>query len=95
MTVTKDELSETLSEAIGLNKREANEFVDAFFEEIRSQLEAGTDVKRSGFGNFVLRTKNHRPGRNPKTGRGFLISARPVVVFHPGVKLKFRVRAPE
>ncbi len=90
MTVTKAELAEALFEEIGLNKREAKEFVDSFFEEIRSQLQAGHEVKLSGFGNFELRIKKQRPGRNPKTRQEIPISARRVVVFRPGLKLRFR-----
>jgi len=88
-------LADILFDEIGLNKREAKEFIDSFFEEIRSQLVAGREVKLAGFGSFAPRTKKQRPGRNPKTGQQFLISARRVVVFHPGPKLRFRVRTPE
>ncbi len=95
MAITKAELAEALFEEIGLNKREAKEFVDSFFEEIRSQLEAGHEVKLSGFGKFIPRQKKQRPGRNPKTGEEIPISARRVVVFHPGQKLRFRVRTSE
>jgi integration host factor subunit alpha len=62
-----------------------------FFEEIRKALESGEQVKLSGFGNFDLRDKNERPGRNPKTGEDIPISARRVVTFRPGQKLKARV----
>jgi integration host factor subunit alpha len=86
-------MAEMLFEELGLNKREAKEFVDQFFEELRQALEAGYDVKLSGFGNFVLRDKNQRPGRNPKTGEEIPISARRVVTFRPGQKLKARVEA--
>ena len=65
--------------------------VESFFEEIRIALEAGDQVKLSGFGNFDLRVKNQRPGRNPKTGEDIPISARCVVTFRPGQKLKSRV----
>jgi integration host factor subunit alpha len=67
--------------------------VDLFFEEIRGRLEAGEEVKLSGFGNFELRSKNQRPGRNPKTGEEIPISARRVVTFRPGQKLRLRVEA--
>ena len=77
----------------GINKREAKEFVDLFFEEIRTRLEGGEEVKLSGFGNFELREKNRRPGRNPKTGEEIPISARRVVTFRPGQKLRLRVEA--
>lgn len=89
--MTKAELAESLFADLGLNKREAKEFVDLFFETIRLQLEQGEEVKLSGFGNFELRTKNSRPGRNPKTGEEIPISARRVVTFRPGQKLRLRV----
>jgi integration host factor subunit alpha len=93
MALTKARLAETLFEDLGLNKRESKELVELFFEEIRNTLASGDDVKLSGFGNFVLRTKNERPGRNPKTGEEIPISARRVVTFRPGQKLKARVEA--
>ncbi|MCL4137134.1 UNVERIFIED_CONTAM: hypothetical protein GTU68_055335 [Idotea baltica] len=86
-------MAEMLFDELGLNKREAKEFVEQFFEEVRTALEAGHDVKLSGFGNFVLRNKSERPGRNPKTGEEIPISARRVVTFRPGQKLKTRVEA--
>jgi len=91
VALTKAELAEALFEELGLNKREAKEFVDLFFEEIRRSLESGEEVKLSGFGNFELRSKNQRPGRNPKTGEEIPISARRVVTFRPGQKLRLRV----
>lgn len=93
MALTKAEMAEWLFQELGLNKREAKEFVDAFFESIRTSLEQGEQVKLSGFGNFDLRDKNERPGRNPKTGEEIPISARRVVTFRPGQKLKSRVEA--
>ena len=93
MALTKAEMAERLFEDLGLNKREAKELVEAFFEEIRASLEAGQQVKLSGFGNFDLRDKNQRPGRNPKTGEEIPISARRVVTFRPGQRLKARVEA--
>ena len=84
---------ERLFDDVGLNKREAKEFVDAFFDALREALEGGRQVKLSGFGNFDLRQKNQRPGRNPKTGEEIPISARRVVTFRPGQKLKVRVEA--
>jgi integration host factor subunit alpha len=93
MALTKAEMAESLFEELGLNKREAKELVEQFFEEIRRALEDGKQVKLSGFGNFILRTKNQRPGRNPKTGEEIPISARRVVTFRPGQKLKARVEA--
>jgi integration host factor subunit alpha len=86
-------MAERLFEEFGLNKREAKDLVEMFFEEIRNALEAGQQVKLSGFGNFNLRYKNERPGRNPKTGEEIPITARRVVSFHPGQKLKARVEA--
>ena len=93
MALTKAEMAERLFENVGLNKREAKELVDAFFEVVRGSLERGQQVKLSGFGNFDLRQKNQRPGRNPKTGEEIPISARRVVTFRPGQKLKVRVEA--
>ncbi len=88
MTLTKAELADLLFEKVGLNKREAKDMVEAFFEEIRVRLEQSEEVKLSGFGNFQLRDKQQRPGRNPKTGEEIPISARRVVTFHPSAKLK-------
>ncbi|VAW83511.1 Integration host factor alpha subunit [hydrothermal vent metagenome] len=93
MALTKADMAEKLFEDLGLNKREAKELVEMFFEEIRCALENGKQVKLSGFGNFDLREKNQRPGRNPKTGEEIPISARRVVTFRPGQKLKARVEA--
>jgi integration host factor subunit alpha len=91
--LTKAELAEKLYEELGFNKREAKELVELFFEEIRNALESNEQVKLSGFGNFDLRDKKQRPGRNPKTGEEIPISARRVVTFRPGQKLKVRVEA--
>ena len=93
MALTKADMAERLFEELGLNKREAKELVEMFFEEIRAALETGRQVKLSGFGNFDLRDKNQRPGRNPKTGQEIPITARRVVTFRPGQKLKARVEA--
>jgi integration host factor subunit alpha len=93
MALTKAEMAEALFEELGLNKREAKELVDLFFEEVRAALERGAQIKLSGFGNFDLRSKNQRPGRNPKTGEEIPITARRVVTFRPGQKLKARVEA--
>jgi integration host factor subunit alpha len=93
MSLTKADIAERLFNEVGLNKREAKEFVDAYFEIIREALESGENVKLSGFGNFQLREKNQRPGRNPKTGEEIPISARRVVTFRPGQKLRARVEA--
>ena len=89
--LTKADLAEMLYEELGFNKREAKELVELFFEEIRTALENNEHVKLSGFGNFDLRDKTSRPGRNPKTGEEIPISARRVVTFRPGQKLKARV----
>jgi integration host factor subunit alpha len=91
--LTKAGMADKLFEELGLNKREAKEIVELFFEEIRLSLEDNEQVKLSGFGNFDLRDKNERPGRNPKTGEEIPISARRVVTFRPGQKLKARVEA--
>ncbi|MFZ1181703.1 MAG: integration host factor subunit alpha [Herbaspirillum sp.] len=87
-TLTKAELAELLFEQVGLNKREAKDMIETFFGEIRNALERGEAVKLSGFGNFQLRDKPQRPGRNPKTGEEILITARRVVTFHASQKLK-------
>ncbi|MDE2428509.1 MAG: integration host factor subunit alpha [Burkholderiales bacterium] len=87
-TLTKAELAELLFEQVGLNKREAKDMVETFFYEIRDALERGEAVKLSGFGNFQLRDKPQRPGRNPKTGEEIPITARRVVTFHASQKLK-------
>ena len=87
-TLTKAELAELLFEQVGLNKREAKDMVETFFDEIRDALVRGESVKLSGFGNFQLRDKPQRPGRNPKTGEEIPITARRVVTFHASQKLK-------
>ena len=91
--LTKAQLADRLFEELGLNKREAKEIVELFFDELRSSLENNEQVKLSGFGNFDLREKGERPGRNPKTGEEIPITARRVVTFRPGQKLKARVEA--
>lgn len=93
MALTKADLAEHLFNTLGLNKREAKELVEIFFEEIRRSLENGESVKLSGFGNFNLRDKSERPGRNPKTGEEIPITARRVVTFRAGHKLKSRVES--
>ena len=93
MSLTKADIADRLFHEVGLNKREAKEFVDTYFEVIRNALESGENVKLSGFGNFQLREKNERPGRNPKSGEEIPISARRVVTFRPGQKLRSRVEA--
>ncbi|HEU0289381.1 MAG TPA: integration host factor subunit alpha [Burkholderiales bacterium] len=91
MTLTKAELADLLFEKVGFNKREAKDMVESFFEEVRTALENGQGVKLSGFGNFQLRDKPQRPGRNPKTGEEIPITARRVVTFHASQKLKAMV----
>ncbi len=91
MALTKADISEHLFNVVGLNKREAKDLVEIFYEEIRASLERGEPVKLSGFGNFNLRDKSQRPGRNPKTGEEIPITARRVVTFRAGHKLKSRV----
>ena len=88
MAITKADLVETLHDELGLNKREAKEFVELFFEKLCQRLEDGYSVKLSGFGNFEVRHKESRPGRNPKTGEEMPISARRVVTFKASRKLK-------
>ncbi len=87
-TLTKAELAELLFERLGLNKRESKDMVDGFFDLIHATLATGDDVKMSGFGNFNIRRKAPRPGRNPRTGEAIPIKARNVVTFHASHKLK-------
>jgi integration host factor subunit alpha len=91
MTLTKAEIAEALQRDLGLAKLVAKEIVDQVFEEIRSNLEIGRPVKLSSFGNFDLRDKKDRPGRNPKTGETKIVSARRVVTFKAGQKLKAKI----
>lgn len=91
VALTKADLTEALFDQLGFNKRESKEFVDSFFEEMRTSLEQGEQVKLSGFGNFELRDKSERPGRNPKTGEDIPISARRVVSFKPGQKMRAQI----
>jgi len=88
IALTKADLVETLFSKVGLNKREAKDLIELFFEEIRKALENGQQVKLSGFGNFILRDKKERPGRNPKTGEVIPVDARRVVTFKASQKLK-------
>ena len=90
--LTKAQLAELLFEQIGLNKRESKDMIDAFFDLIATRLIEGTDVKISGFGNFQIRTKAPRPGRNPRTGEAIPIRARRVVTFHASHKLKDQIQ---
>ncbi|MEQ1558907.1 MAG: integration host factor subunit alpha [Methyloglobulus sp.] len=91
MALTKADFAEELYDELGLNKREAKEMIELFFEEIKDSLAKGGQVKLSGFGKFELRDKSSRPGRNPKTGEEIPITARRVVTFRSGQKLKARV----
>ena len=91
MTLTKADLAKQLDEQIGLTNREAKEIVELFFQYIGDALSKGQQVKISGFGNFTLHDKSERPGRNPRTGEEVPVSARRVVTFHCGQKLKARV----
>ena len=93
MALTKADMVESLFNELGLNKREARDVVDSYFQEMRASLAVGEQVKLSGFGNFDLRDKNERPGRNPSTGEETRITARRVVTFRPGQKLRARVEA--
>ncbi len=93
MALTRADMAESLFNELGLNKNEARELVEFFFEEVAASLAVGKQVKLSGFGNFDLRDKKERPGRNPKTGEKIPISARRVVTFRPGQKLKARMEA--
>ena len=91
MTITKADIAQNLTDRLGFNRLESEEFVKLFFEEIVGALEEGKDLRISGFGNFLIRNKKQRMGRNPKTGEPAVISARRVVVFRPGLKLKNRI----
>lgn len=91
-TLTKAELAELLFERLGLNKRESKDMVEAFFDSLHARLVEGGDVKLSGFGNFQIRRKAPRPGRNPRTGELIPIGARQVVTFHASHKLKALVQ---
>jgi len=91
--LTKAHLADLLFEHIGLNKRESKDIIEAFFLLLTQSLVDGTDVKISGFGNFHVRTKASRPGRNPRTGEPVAIEARRVVTFHASPKLKEQVQS--
>ncbi len=93
MALTRVKMAESLFNELGLSRTEARELVGLFFEELGAPLAVGEQVKLSGFGNFDLRDKKERPGRNPKTGEKVTIPARRVVTFRPGQKLKARVEA--
>ena len=98
-SLSKKDLSEAIYLAVGLNKSESQELVECFFKILVESLESGQQVKLSGFGNFTLRDKEPRPGRNPKTLKETEISARRVVTFKSGNKLKSQMltyqKAPE
>lgn len=91
MALTKADIAERLFNDIGLTKRESKEIVELFFDRVSGALQAAKQVKMSGFGNFELHDKNERPGRNPKTGEEIPVSARRVVTFRGGQKLRARV----
>ena len=93
MALTRQNMAESLFKELGLNKKKARELVKSCFEELTASLAVGENVRLSGFGNFDLRDKSERPGRNPKTGEDIQITARRVVTFRPGQKLKDRVQA--
>ncbi len=93
MSLTKADMAESLFNNLGLNKKESRELVDSYFEELTASLAVGENIRLSGFGNFDLRDKVARPGRNPKTGEEIPITARRVVTFRPGQKLKVRLEA--
>ncbi len=91
MALTKADIAERLFQVIGITKREAKEIVELFYNRLGSALQNAQQVKLSGFGNFELHDKNERPGRNPKTGEEIPVSARRVVTFRSGQKLRARV----
>ncbi|MCP4937136.1 MAG: integration host factor subunit alpha [bacterium] len=95
MTLTKIKMTERLMDEMEMDKPEAKAFVESFFEEIRATLEQGEQVKLPGFGNFDLKDKAARPGRNPRTGEAYNIAPRRVVTFHQGGKLKKRIIGPK
>ena len=91
--LSKAHLVDVLCEAFALSKPDAKQLVELFFERMRDAMADGHHVKLSGFGNFILRDKTERPGRNPKTGENVAVSARRVVTFKPGTKLKEMIEA--
>ncbi len=93
MALTQADMAESLFNEMGLNKKEARDLVHLFFQELGASLAVGEQIKLSGFGNFYLRDKDERPGRNPRTGEEIPVSARRVVTFRPGQKLKARLEA--
>ena len=93
--LTKAQLAAMLYDQVGLNKRDAKDMIDAFFDLVVNHLISGEDVKITGFGNFQIRTKAPRPGRNPRTGEEVPIQARRVVTFHASLKLKEQIQEPD
>lgn len=91
MTLTKADIAERLINKLNIDRQESRALVELFFEEIKVALEKGDAVKLSGFGNFSIRDKTSRPGRNPKTGEDVAITARRVVTFRPGIKFRERI----
>lgn len=91
--LSKADLVDKLCEELALSRPDARRLVEQFFESMRDALEQGEHVKLSGFGNFILRDKSARPGRNPKTGEVVPVTARRVVTFKAGSKLKARVES--
>ncbi|MDX2346291.1 MAG: integration host factor subunit alpha [Legionella sp.] len=91
--LSKAYLVDVLCEQLAFTRPDAKHLVEQFFEEMREKLEQGQHVKLSGFGNFILRDKTERPGRNPKTGESVSVTARRVVTFKPGTKLKTKIEA--
>ena len=91
MAITKLQLADHLHKKMGLPKKDCLEFINSFFNEISNSLENGEEVKLSGFGNFSLLKKKARPGRNPKNGKEYTISARTSVSFKPGRKLRDKI----
>ncbi len=92
MALTKADMAKSLFNDVGLNKREGRELIDLFFQELEASLADGEQIRLGGFGNFYLRDKHARPGRNPKTGEKIPVPARRVVTFRAGQKLRARVQ---
>ena len=90
-TITRADIVEYLHTHLGLNKSESKKLIEDFFNEIQDSLARNEEVKLSGFGNFELLNKKSRPGRNPKTGEDVIISARRVVTFRAGNKLRKKI----
>ena len=90
-TITRADIVEYLHTQLGINKSESKKLIEDFFDEIKDSLARNEEVKLSGFGNFELLNKKSRPGRNPKTGEDVIISARRVVTFRAGNKLRKKI----